>query len=128
MARLQRDFMVMSQFLTVAIGASDATTVTITAGALAPFAGARIARVFATTGVAGTGTGTFTIQILDGSTTLTGAGITIDADAAAGTVHGNMVGNGTQVVTGGGPLGIATVKTGTVSGGAILQILILWIM
>lgn len=129
MARRRREFSATTQFLTVAVGASDTTTITITAGALIPHDGARIDKVWATTGTAGVGSGgTFTIQLLDGATALTAAGITVDADAAAGTVHGSMEGNGTQAATGGGPLGIATVKTGTVSTGAILQICILWQM
>ena len=128
MSRRQRAFSATTQFLTVAIGDSDATTVTITGGALIPHDGARIDKVWATTGVAGVGTGTFTIQILDGAVALTAAGITINADGAAGTIHGSMLGNGVIAVNGGGPLGIATVKTGTVSTGAILQICILWQM
>ena len=128
MARLQRPYMAVTEFVTPELGASDATTVMNTVGCVVPEAGARIARVTATTHTVGATTGTFTIQILAGATALTAAGITIDADGAEGVVHGQMAGNGVAVPTHGTKLGIATVKTGTVSTGAILHITIVWTM
>lgn len=129
MARRQRQYMVTSQFITVTTtGESDTTLTILTAGGQIPFAGARIDTVWATQAVVGGTTGTFTIQIMDGAVALTPAGITIDADAAAGVIHGSMRGNGVAAVNGGGQVGVATVKTGTVSDGPVLQITILWQM
>lgn len=131
MARLQRPNMIMQTLLTTAIGASDATTLF---DLTVPCDNASLIMVQATQKTAGTGAGTFSIQVMTGAadagTTAVGSASTatfITAAAAAGTVHGSFFpqSQGLNLV-GGQHLAIKTVKTGTVSAGAVLILNLFW--
>lgn len=118
----------LNQTISVACGAADADNLV---DLVVPCQGATVAQVSATTKTAGTGTGTFGLQIKQGEsspTALTPAtAVTfIDADAVAGTIHGSFSGDGLSAGTEGSHINISTVKTGTVSGNATLLLSIIW--
>jgi len=121
--------MVVQNILTNALGASDATNLI---DAVVPGANATLVQVSYTTKTVGTTTGTFGVQIMSGAadagtTALSDATATtfIDVDAAAGTVHGQHVGNSTRGVEG-EHLAIKTVKTGTVTLGVVMLVELIW--
>jgi hypothetical protein len=131
MARIQRPNIVIQPILTTAIGNTDTTTLF---DAIVPGDRATLVQVLATQKTAGGTTGTFSIQIMTGAadagTTAVGdaSAVTfIDADAVAGTVHGTFKPNGNVGAdTQGQHIGIKTVKTGTVSSGAVLLLILFW--
>ena len=131
MARTQRPNMIVQNLLTTAIGSTDTTTLF---DLVVPGPYATLVQVTATTKTAGATTGTFSLQIMTGAadagTTAVGdasAGTFIDADAVAGTPHGSFKPNGNVGSAAEGQhIGIKTVKTGTVSTGAVLLLQLFW--
>lgn len=131
MARQIRPNMVIQEILTTAIGDSDATTLF---DAVVPGNGATLVQVIATQKTAGGTTGTFSIQVMTGAADAKNVAVGdasavtfIDADAVAGTVHGSFRPNGKVAIDAEGQhLAIKTVKTGTVSSGAVLLLSLLW--
>lgn len=117
------------QTVALACGASDADNLV---DLVAPGPYASLLRISATTKTAGTGTGTFSLQVKVGESTPAALGAAtaatfIDADAVAGTVHGDFL---VQARIAAGDeykhLNVSTVKTGTVSGNATLLIELVW--
>jgi hypothetical protein len=131
MGRIQRPNLWVQQILTTAIGSSDATTLF---DIIVPGDYATLVAVVATQKTAGATTGTFSIQIMAGAADAANvaigdasSGTFIDADAVAGTVHGLFKPNGRAVSDAMGQhIGIKTVKTGTVSTGAVLLLQLFW--
>lgn len=129
MARKLRNSNLVSQTFTLACGASDADNLV---DAIVPSPNATLLQVTATTKTAGTGTGTFGLQVKYGESTPTAVGDAsattfINADGAAGTIHGSFTPNAAAVKgQEGAHLNISTVKAGTVSGNATLIIMLLW--
>ena len=127
MARRHRPNMVMQTVLATC-GASDADNLV---DALVPGPSATLLNVTATTKTAGTGTGTFGLQIKYEEATPVAIGdataVTfINADGAAGTIHGSFQPNATVVGKEGEHINITTVKTGSVTGDAVLILQLLW--
>jgi hypothetical protein len=124
MARRQRIvYSSSSTIVTAAVGDVDQGNVL---DMVAPSEGAQVDHWSLTTKTAGATTGTFTGQLKDGTTTLTAANITVDADAAAGVVHGTGTGNGGACIAAGNRITLTTLKTGTVSTGAVLLVYVAW--
>ena len=113
---------VFEQSFTVTCGATDQDNLLTI---VAPCAGASVRQIVFVTTTAGTGTGTFTVELQSADVAIAGK-VTIDADAAANTIHGTSTGNGVTTAADGDILEIATVKTGTVSGDAVLKGSIIW--
>lgn len=127
MARRLRPNLVLQTF-TVACGATDQNNLV---DALVPGPAATLLNVTATTKTAGTGTGTFSLQVLYEEATPVAIGAAtattfVNADGAAGTIHGSFQPMTTVKDKEGEHLNITTVKTGTVSGDATLIIQLLW--
>lgn len=127
MARRTRPNLVMQTF-TIACGATDADNLV---DALVPGPSATLLNVTATTKTAGTGTGTFSLQVMYEEATPVAIGAAtavtfINADGAAGTIHGSFQPNATVTNKEGEHINITTVKSGTVSGNATLIIQLLW--
>jgi hypothetical protein len=130
MARIRRAHAVNQTFV-VTCGASNADNLV---DAVVPGDRCKLLGGTVTTKTAGTGTGSFSVQIKYEEATpvaVNAATATtyVDADAAAGTIHGS----GTRLVGGdfidgkwGEHLNVTTVKTGTVSGDAVLIVNLLW--
>jgi len=77
-------------------------------------------------GSGGTFTGTLKSGLAGAGTTTVADVITFDADAVAGTYHGSGEGIPSAQLQEGDRLSITTVKTGTVSTGAVLIANIVW--
>ena len=127
MARRQRPNLVM-QTVVIACGASDADNLV---DALVPGPAATLLNVTATTKTAGTGTGTFSLQIFYEEATPVAIGAAtavtfVNADGVAGTIHGSFQPNATVIGKEGEHINVTTVKTGTVSGNATLILQLLW--
>ena len=127
MARRTRPNMVMQTF-TVACGASDADNLV---DAMVPGPQATLLQATALTKTAGTGTGTFSLQVKYEEATPVALGAAtattfINADGAAGTIHGSFQPNALVLNKEGEHLNITTVKTGTVSADATLIVQLLW--
>lgn len=127
MSRTLRPHQIIQSF-TLACGASDADNLV---DAIVPTDNATLLEIVATQKVAGTGTGTFSLAAKYGESSPTAIGAAssatfIDADAAAGTVHGVATINALVQGQQGKHLNISTVKTGTVSGNATLIINLHW--
>jgi len=118
---------VFHQNTTVACGATDQNN---PIDLLVPSPNCTALEVTVTTKTAGTGTGTFSIQLTYGGTPtvvgLASATSFIDADAAAGTVHGSLSIRASIKDNEGARLGIKTVKSGTVSADATLILDFTW--
>lgn len=126
MGRLQREFLVSSgSGISITAGSSDGQT---KLDLIAPFAGARVDRFTLTQKTAGTGTGSFTVVLEEADGTDLSAALTVDPDAAADTVLGTALGNGTKVSATGVHLAVATVKTGAVTGSPVMLLNVLWQM
>jgi type 1 fimbria pilin len=116
------------QEIALACGASDADNLV---DLTVPSPNAELLQIGATTKTAGTGTGTFGLQVKYGEAAAVAIGAAsavtfIDADAAAGTVHGQFSVKTSVKDQEGKHLNIATVKSGTVSANATLLISLLW--
>lgn len=105
----------------VTCGASDATNAT---SIIVPGDGAYVVGIVVTQKTAGTGTGSFTATLKNGSVAVADA-VTVDADAVAGTYQGSGEGSREPLVEG-APLTLATVETGDVSGDAVLTISVIF--
>lgn len=116
---------------TCACGAADATNLVLNHAATAsiavvtPFDNMTFLGASIVQRAAGTGTGTFSLVFSYGSTPTTMSettvGTFIDADAAAGTYQGYVDG-GNVAVPSGQQIKLSTVKTGSVTGNATLEI------
>jgi hypothetical protein len=119
----------MTQTFALACGASDADNLV---DAMVPSEAATLLSVRALQKTAGGTTGTFSIQVKVGESSPVALGPAsaatfIDADAVAGTVHGELEVNaqpGAAAV--GKHINISTVKTGTVSSNATIIFQLLW--
>ena len=119
--------MVMQTF-TVACGATDQDNLV---DAMVPSPYATLLQVTALTKTAGVGTGTFSLQIFYEEATPVAIGAAtavtfVNADGAAGTIHGSFQPNATVVGKEGEHINVTTVKTGTVSSDATLILQLLW--
>lgn len=130
MSRAQRPgHNLIIQNVTLACGASDADNLV---DLVVPGPAAELIRVSATQKTAGTGTGTFSLQVKIGESSPTAVGAAssatfIDADAVAGTVHGDFFPQaGTTSADQYKHINVSTVKTGTVSGNATLLLTFTW--
>lgn len=127
MARLLRTNTITQTF-TLACGASDADNLV---DFTVPSPGATLLQINATQKTAGTGTGTFGLQAKYGEASPTAIGAAsattfVDADAVAGTIHGQIFVNSQVLGAEGQHLNISTVKAGSVTGNATLILTLLW--
>lgn len=131
MARMShKGDIVVQTVLTAAIGDVDQTNLI---DAVVPAPNATLRQASFTTKTAGATTGTFSVQIMRGPAGATAVSAAssatfIDADAVSGTVHGQLLGGPTDNSAEGDRLAIKTVKTGTVSTGVILLVVLTWIV
>lgn len=121
---------VVQTILTAAIGDVDQTNLI---DAVVPGPNATLRQACFTTKTAGVGGGTFGVQIMRGpagATTVSPATATtfILSTAATGTVHGQFDGGPTDSSAEGDRLAIKTVKSGTVSTGVVLLVVLTWIL
>lgn len=119
---------IIRQEIALACGASDADNLV---DLTVPSPNAELLQISATTKTAGTGTGTFGLQVKYGESSPVAIGAAsatsfIDADAAAGTVHGQFAVKDEVANQEGKHLNISTVKSGTVSANATLLISLMW--
>jgi hypothetical protein len=122
----------VTQTVSIACGASNADNLV---DLVVPSPAATLLNVSATQKVAGTGSGSFSLQIKyggeAGGPSLTAVGTAsstglVVAAATAGTIHGSFSPNGLALNAEGAHLNISTVKTGTVSGNATILVILTW--
>lgn len=114
--------------IVLAAGASDADNLV---DSTVPSDNCTLVNVLVTQKTAGTGTGTFSIQLKYGESSPTAIGSAssatfIDADAVAGTIHGTYTVNTNVRNSAGKHLNISTVKTGSVTGNATCIYRVTW--
>lgn len=119
---------IIHQNITLACGASDADNLV---DLVVPSPNAELLQIGATQKTAGGTTGTFSLQVKYGETSPVAIGAAtavtfIDADAVAGTVHGQFAIKASVKDQEGKHLNISTVKTGTVSSNATLLLDLVW--
>jgi hypothetical protein len=132
MARKIRDAGIITLVGSVACGASDASNLilneaaTASVGLVLPFDNMTFLGASIVQRVAGTGSGSFSATIAVGSgptaVSQTSANTLVVAAATAGTYHGYVDGSGINCGAAGQQIKLTTVKTGTVSGNATLEV------